>query len=360
MEEKKQNSALEEETKISFCLPVYNVGLYIKDCIDSILSQCSDHFLYEIVCIDDCSSDNSYEVLSGLQKIVPQIKLFQNTENKGVSYTRNRAITLAEGKYIWFVDPDDMLYPNVVKLLFDEIEKRNYNVILGNYIICPEDAELSSYDEMTNTPHFDEMSTENEAFLPYDQLSLRKMNTVCCGMFRKDFLMKNNLRFKEKMIAQEDTLFYYEFSLRLDKLIKYQGLCYIYRQRSSSVMHSKSPERSKKYYLSMCILHDTYIEHLRGGDYKNKGILLGKLHHMRQNLAITLASVPDTKFVKTELKRLKKSKLYPYPFRKDALSTGENMLKKILVFLQPIEPFFWLLHTLYKYTFKNRKNHNGS
>ncbi len=348
-----QKNILDEKIKISFCLPVYNVGEYIQDCVDSIISQCLDLFPYEIICIDDFSLDNSYEIIKEIQKRVPQIKLFQNAKNKGVSYTRNHAITLAEGKYIWFVDPDDMLFPGAAIKLLTEIENKDGNVILGNYITSSDNIKYKDFAEKQEGI-FRELLVENEEFLPQSQ-SGKKMCSVCTGMFKRKFLIENNLRFQEKMIAQEDTLFYYQFSLRVNDIIKYENPCYIYRQRATSVMHSKSEERSRKYYTSMCVMYDVYNEHLSKGDYKSKERLLEKIHHMRENITITLAGIPSTKFVRSEMKELKKKGIYPYPFRKQSFGWNGNLLRGVLFFLQPIKPFFWILHIIYKIYFTRIK-----
>lgn len=69
---------------------------------------------------------------------------------------------------------------------------------------------------------------------------------------------------------------------------------------------------------------------------------------MRNNIIITLTAVPDTKFVKEQIKELRKRKIYPYPFRWESLKTDENILRRVLIFLQPIELFFWILHMAYK------------
>ena len=67
------------------------------------MNQPFDGINYEIVCIDDCSTDSTYEVLISLAKQYKQIRVLKNKQNKGVSYTRNRMIDEALGKYIWFV-----------------------------------------------------------------------------------------------------------------------------------------------------------------------------------------------------------------------------------------------------------------
>ena len=88
----------------------------------------------DLLCLDDCSTDGSYELLQELAKNYPTLKVSRNKKNSGVSFTRNQLIKSAKGKYIWFVDPDDLLYPGVAPLALREIEQRGADVLLGNYV----------------------------------------------------------------------------------------------------------------------------------------------------------------------------------------------------------------------------------
>lgn len=127
---------------VSFCLPVYNVGLYLEECIKSIVNQPFDGISYEIICIDDCSTDDTYDILVQLSKKYDHIRICKNDQNKGVSYTRNRMMDLAKGEYIWFVDPDDMLINGAVSYV-RKAQTMNADVLLGNYIRTNEEG---SYD----------------------------------------------------------------------------------------------------------------------------------------------------------------------------------------------------------------------
>ena len=343
-------NVLNNGIKISFCIPVYNVSKYLNECIKSIIDNARG-LQYEIICIDDASTDNSFDVLQALRQSLPQICLYKNNTNRGVGYTRNRLISLAKGDYIWFVDPDDMLYPGAAVRMLNAIENNDADIILGNYIRCNEEDIYSDFEPDKNPPFFKYVSYEDTDFLPKDDCNL-SMNAIWGSLFRRNFLSSCKLSFQENMIAQEDTLFYYELSLKLNSAVKYTGPCYIYRQRQTSVMHSRNPERAKKYYLSILIMHEEYSNHFYAGNYRNEKILLDKMHHTSQNIATSLAGIPDTKYVKKELSSLKKSGLYPYRFRTEALKTSENILRRILFYLQPIEPFFWILHFIYKIKFK--------
>lgn len=305
---------------------------------------------YEVLCIDDCSTDKSLEICTKFAMDNPNIRVMRNKKNSGVSYTRNRLIENAKGKYIWFIDPDDMLYPDIARIFYLKIEENDCDVILGDYLSITE-REMNIPENIEKELHWRRIS-KTERWLPVNQNGI-KMCAIWAGLFKRDFLLLNDLHFNEKMIAQEDTLFYYEFILRTDKIIKCSSPSYFYRQKASSVMHSRSKQRLYQYYLSMVEMFKVYKKHLDENDFDNKEILEEKIGHSRQNIITCLVSVDDTKMVKDKLKNLKEIGIYPYPFRKAVWYTKESLLRKIIYFFQPIEPFFWLLHLLYKISYRS-------
>ncbi len=90
--------------KISVIIPVYNVAPYVSDCLDSLIAQTLED--WEAVCIDDGSEDTSWELLNAYAAKDERIRIFHQ-ENHGVGFARNRAISLAQGEYLFFLDPDD-------------------------------------------------------------------------------------------------------------------------------------------------------------------------------------------------------------------------------------------------------------
>ena len=117
--------------KISFLLPVYNVKEYVEWCLKSIFATTDIDF--EVICCDDCSTDGTYELLIELQNKY-NFSLLRNEKNSGVSYTRNRLLGTAKGKYVWFVDPDDMINAASPRLFYNIAEKERSNWIIGNNI----------------------------------------------------------------------------------------------------------------------------------------------------------------------------------------------------------------------------------
>ncbi len=101
------------EQLVSIIMPVFNAEKYLADAINSCLDQ--THKDFELICVDDCSTDSSYEILNEFQKKDPRIKVFQSKRNGGTSVARNFAIKVSQGRYISFLDSDDMYKPEFLE-----------------------------------------------------------------------------------------------------------------------------------------------------------------------------------------------------------------------------------------------------
>ncbi len=96
----------EIDKKISVVMPVYNANRFLSDAIESVLNQ--SYVDFEFIIIDDCSSDNSYEIMKKYAQSDDRVKIFKNEQNRGVSYTRNFGVSKATGDYVALIDSDDM------------------------------------------------------------------------------------------------------------------------------------------------------------------------------------------------------------------------------------------------------------
>ena len=93
--------------KVSIIIPVYNVKNYLGQCLESVIQQ--DFIDYEIICVDDASTDNSGNILDAYEKQYDMIQVIRHTKNRGLSAARNTGLEQATGKYVWFVDSDDII-----------------------------------------------------------------------------------------------------------------------------------------------------------------------------------------------------------------------------------------------------------
>lgn len=131
------------EIKFSIIIPNYNYGNYIDICLDSIFELNNpnpstilqdSNFSYEIIVIDDNSSDNSIALLKSYQRKHPELSYQKNTINKGPAYCRNLGIKKATGNYILFLDADDCLTEGSLEKLADYIQDNNYpEIIISDY-----------------------------------------------------------------------------------------------------------------------------------------------------------------------------------------------------------------------------------
>ena len=116
----------------SVIVPVYNASKGIERCVRSICE--SGQGEVEVILVDDCSKDNSFEKCLELCKLYPQLKVFHNEVNKGVSYTRNRAIQNATGEYLLFVDSDDYISLDCIEKMISIQRKYDVALVCTQYV----------------------------------------------------------------------------------------------------------------------------------------------------------------------------------------------------------------------------------
>ena len=122
---------------VSIITPLYCCEKYIAETIMSVQNQ--SYTNYEHIVVDDCSTDNSYAIVNELSKNDSRIKLLKNEKNSRVAYTRNRALDVANGDYILFLDSDDILVPQALEILINLIRSNNYSIVTGPYQKMSED-----------------------------------------------------------------------------------------------------------------------------------------------------------------------------------------------------------------------------
>ncbi|MDL2301833.1 glycosyltransferase [Lachnospiraceae bacterium OttesenSCG-928-D06] len=190
---------------LSIVISCYNAGHYIDRCLKSVFGQVLEKDSFQVLLIDDASSDNTYEKLKiWEQKYPEQILLFHNQENLRQGTCRNIGMRYATGKYIGFVDADDWISPDMYKKLIFYGEQRQCEVVTcelsiewGNEKYTDEDL----YQEK-QYKHFlldDDAKTE---FIAYNIIK----TYVVTKLYRRDFLVKNSICFPEGIIF-EDHLF---------------------------------------------------------------------------------------------------------------------------------------------------------
>lgn len=219
----------------------------MKECIDSILNQSYQN--YEIICIDDASTDNSGKILLNYKEKFPNVKIFSNKSNQGPSVSRNIGIKNATGKYIMFVDGDDLIAQNSLSELYYIAETEQTDILYFNMINFYEniDGIKRSYEK---TPIYSEhkgLYSGRELFGLH--MSECQMNDQVVRKFiRKAFLDNNRINFYEG-ILHEDVLFSFFCAMKAKRVMEVNKEYYIRRIREGSITHTKDYKRAQSLFV---------------------------------------------------------------------------------------------------------------
>lgn len=224
--------------KISVILPIYNVEKFLKQSVESVLNQTYKNL--EIILVDDGTKDSSDKMCDDYAKKDSRIKVIHK-ENGGLSSARNAGLDIATGKYVMFLDADDFFEPNSCEVLYNEIEKRQADYVVGNYIHVTHDG------IKWENPLFDPNLYDNFKLSITDyQKSFFVMNSVVWNkIFRRDFIEQNKLRFIPKALA-EDAIFSTYCYVHTDNAYFINDVVYNYRQNEENV--SISTNCTKTYF----------------------------------------------------------------------------------------------------------------
>ena len=205
---------------VSIIIPVYNVEKYIEKCIKSIMNQSYKNI--EIIIVDDGSPDNSKYIIEELQNEDKRIKLISQ-KNSGVSIARNNGIKTASGKYIIFVDADDYLSSEYVEYMLSLITQDDcdFAYSIKNYWFNGEEQTTKLFKKVI-------YSDESSGLLLSPDVTVGCWNKI----YKKCFLIKNNLYFRDDLYYGEGLNFIIRASLMANKIGIGNKKVYYYRKNN--------------------------------------------------------------------------------------------------------------------------------
>ena len=211
--------------KFSIVVPVYNVEAYLDNCLASLQAQ--DFADFEVICVNDGSTDRSRDILSKWESRFPQMKVIDR-ENGGLSAARNTGLEAATGDYVLFVDSDDWVESTMLKRVTEEVDDTD--------ILCfaCRRSDNNTYDTL-----FPEQS-DGWNYYNRHALEHHEVPFVCVWQrcYRREFLEENNLRFREG-ILHEDNEFTPRACLKSKRVKVIPNVLYNYRIRSGSIMTTR-------------------------------------------------------------------------------------------------------------------------
>ncbi|MCP4001328.1 MAG: glycosyltransferase [Gammaproteobacteria bacterium] len=214
---------------VSIIIPIYNVDHYLPECLDSILAQDMDKL--QVLLIDNASTDQSAAIAKEYAIKWPQIFNFYQQPTKGVSAARNLGIEKATGDYLAFLDADDCFEEASLKPLLDTARKEDADILIANYSDL-----LSDGTKSKNKPYnIQDTVIAGRVWLEQILKKRKFLPAVWNKLYRRSFMIENNLFFEPNIISAEDLLFTVR-TLLLAKTVKsVTNSFYLYRNRESSV-----------------------------------------------------------------------------------------------------------------------------
>ena len=245
---------------ISVIIPVYNTENYLYNCLNSVLNQTYDDF--EVICINDCSTDSSPEILEYYSRKDERIKVIHNEINKGSGYSRNRGLDESKGEFIFFLDGDDFISSNTLEELYYNIKNNSSDIVIYKLARF-----MDNYDLILNRPAFDldnifkDVDFNNFTF-NYSDIKKHVMNTSFAAylkLYRKSFLENyDDFYFPLDIKIGEDVPFHVKTLIRASKISFVPKFLYSYRL--SNVTSSTSNKDYASDSIIMCNLVEEFLK----------------------------------------------------------------------------------------------------
>jgi len=205
--------------KVSVIVPVYNVEPYLRRCLDSLVNQTLKGI--EIICINDCSPDNSLAILEEYAEKDERIKIIDFKKNQGVSIARNTGMEMAKGEYIGMVDPDDYVDLDYYEKLYLKAKEKNSDITYAN--------------QKRKKPE------QNKEYVQpvkkFGKLHILSLHFL--AIYKTDFLHSHSLKYPEKIKYNEDLFFLVQAQFFANKIefVNDTFYHYIKRNNGASFIH---------------------------------------------------------------------------------------------------------------------------
>lgn len=228
--------------RLSLILPVYNVERYLPKCIESCLNQDLPETEYEIIIVIDGSPDNSLAVAQQYQQKYSCISIVEQP-NGGLSAARNTGLRHATGEYVWFVDSDDYINENILNGIVTQLKCDDLDALWIDW----QDVNDKGEGIKPFAPH---SFSKNISVMPGADFMANVLSNFLFAwsfIYRRSFLLKNQLYFTEGMFY-EDSDFAFRSLPIVQRIKKYNKVCYNYLQRTNSIVH----HTDKKKLMDLC------------------------------------------------------------------------------------------------------------
>lgn len=243
--------------KISVIIPVYNADKDLTNAIDSVINQSIGFDNIELIIVDDASSDNSVKIIKDYQMNYENIKLIELTNNSGLpGKPRSKGIDYVTSDYIIFLDADDTYEKNAFEILFNTIEKEKSDFVISSHYMNFDGDMVKANLISTQKDIISFYPLENQEI--FDKLSYNQLVAPWGKIFRKEFIINNNIHFPEDSLC-EDAYFYFKALIHSKKVtILPKNYLYIYNtfENKKTAIHIHDDAKFNNFLKGMIYIID--------------------------------------------------------------------------------------------------------
>ena len=229
---------------VSVVVPVYNVEKWLPDCLDSILAQTLENI--EVICVNDASPDGCAAILEDYAARDNRIRVVTLERNSGQGIARNEGLARAKGRYVYFLDSDDMVEPNALEVLVARADADDLEGIVFDSRVIYETPKLAKRFKSTYGIHIGTYDKGVMKGLDLFEAFVNQYDWTCYvqwQMWRRDYLHENGIKFPDSSL-HEDEQFAFEVLVRASRVAFLPEPFFIRRYREGSIMTSKKGVRS--------------------------------------------------------------------------------------------------------------------
>ncbi len=275
--------------KLSYVIPVYNAEKYLCEAIDSILDQSMDD--YEIILVNDGSKDNSASICDAYVKEYPQTVKAFHKENGGPAKARNIGIDMAKGDYIYFFDSDDVFISDGIRKIYNAAVEKKADIVQFSFYKKADGEDVLEKIELS----FELDKVYGHRDMEKELCRASKKGTTVFpwrNIYRREFLLNNNIRFPEELRMVEDTPFNVLAFAKAERVIAVDEPIYCYKLHDNSLQRKKYIEDydkiicyqwnlKLKYYEENCKAQKEFYSDI--GEYTVKVLLPVLLNNVYSN-----------------------------------------------------------------------------
>lgn len=243
---------------LSVIVAVYNVGKYLRQCLDSLVNQTLTNI--EIIVVNDASTDNSAQIINSYKSSYPNLRVINCDFNKGLASVRNIGLRAAKGRYVAFADGDDWVDVRMCEVLYQRASEDNIDVLIADATVFYEDSKIFRplFDQ-----HIRKALDPRLRTMPFDLGSEPRVlllePVAWTKLYKRSFLHEHALHFEDGMNSYEDICFHFSVLVKATRISLIDDALVFYRQNRPGQISARTTRKIFEVFAVFQKIHENLV-----------------------------------------------------------------------------------------------------